>query len=58
MIAVCNSETRLMQTIADLEVIDDWYSIILKNAGIGIFDWPLDRNRLYLSPSFTSMLGS
>ena len=57
MIAVCNSEERLMQTIADLEAIDDWYSIVLKNADIGILDWPLDSNRLYLSPSFKNILG-
>ncbi len=48
---------NLEQTIAELEAMDDWHSIVLARADIGIFDWPLQTNKMYLSPSFKKILG-
>ncbi|MBM81041.1 MAG: hypothetical protein CMJ78_10665 [Planctomycetaceae bacterium] len=50
-------EVRLRQTIAELEAVDDWHAIILAQAGIGAFDWPLNSDRFYMSPIFKSLLG-
>ena len=57
MIATYNRLADLEQTIAELEALDDWHSIVLARADIGIFDWPLQSDTLYLSPSFKKMLG-
>jgi len=50
-------ESKLRQVIADLEAVDDWHSIILTEAGIGVFDWPLNTDRFYWSPIFKRLLG-
>ena len=50
-------ESKLRQVIADLEAVDDWHSIILTEAGIGVFDWPLKTDRFYWSPIFKHLLG-
>ncbi len=50
-------QAELEQTIADLEALDDWNSLILAEAEIGVFDWPLHSHELYLSPIFKRMLG-
>lgn len=50
-------QAELVQTIADLEALDDWNSQVLAETEIGIFDWPLRSRELYLSPIFKRMLG-
>lgn len=50
-------QAELEQTIADLEALDDWNSLILAETDIGVFDWPLHSHELYLSPIFKRMLG-
>lgn len=55
--SVYHPQAELEQTIADLEAIDDWNSLILAEANIGVFDWPLHSQTLYLSPIFKRMLG-
>ena len=50
-------QAELEQTIADLEALDDWNTLILAEAEIGVFDWPLHSHELYLSPIFKRMLG-
>ncbi len=50
-------QAELEQTIADLEALDDWNTQVLTETEIGIFDWPLRSQELYLSPIFKRMLG-
>ena len=50
-------QAELEQTIADLEALDDWNTLILAEVEIGVFDWPLHSHELYLSPIFKRMLG-
>ena len=50
-------QAELEQTIAELEALDDWNTLVLAEAEIGVFDWPLHSHELYLSPIFKRMLG-
>ena len=50
-------QAELEQTIAELEALDDWNSQVLAETEIGVFDWPLRSQKLYLSPIFKRMLG-
>ncbi len=55
--SVYQPQAELEQTIAELEALDDWNTLILAEAEIGVFDWPLHSHELYLSPIFKRMLG-
>lgn len=55
--SIYHSQTALQQTIAELEAVDDWNSQVLAETEIGVFDWPLRTQNLYLSPTLKRMLG-
>ena len=55
--SIYHPQAQLEQTIADLEAVDDWNTMVLAEAEIGVFDWPLHSHELYLSPIFKRMLG-
>lgn len=50
-------QAELQQTIAELEALDDWNTQVMAETEIGVFDWPLRSQELYLSPIFKRMLG-
>ncbi len=55
--SIYHSQAALQQTIAELEAVDDWNSQVLAETEIGVFDWPLRTQKLYLSPTLKRMLG-
>lgn len=50
-------QAQLEQTIADLKLLDDWNAQVLAETEIGLLDWPLGSQSLYLSPILKRMLG-
>jgi PAS domain S-box-containing protein len=50
-------QAQLEQTIADLQLLDDWNAQVLAETEIGLLDWPLGSQSFYLSPIFKQMLG-
>lgn len=55
--SIYHSQAAMQQTIAELEAVDDWNSQVLAETEIGVFDWPLRSQKIYLSPTLKRMLG-
>ena len=51
------SEKRLWQSVEELEILNNWRESVLAYADIGVFDWPMDSETLYISPTNKRMLG-